>query len=875
MSKQSVRTGPSDDDTWDTEVDYEDQFKVRGAGSNARRLDITQGIFYLGSVKYFFTGGNVSLVGVADGTYDLVLDTLYNVSLVAVGAEAANQFSLYRCVILSNHCLSATDIRVGQVKPGAGGAGAGVDTQDDTVPVDTPATTIDFGEGLDATGGGGTTTVDTHWEDDAPEAIAAVADPGVASDEVSRKDHVHSCTQFGAIPDPGVGILAVGPASVDGISPDYARLDHEHEGVHSVSANGGAGNTGDVDLRDGTGFSFTDLGGGVIQGDYTGTTVPSPGAGILAVGAANVDGVSADYARVDHVHEGVHSVAKSGDPALTGDVTLTEGANVTITQVANNIQIAASGGGAVTPGGGDQEKAWDYHELLKLIEPDMPAGFANNGMPSQRQIQMVTTDGVTKILILWHDGQTTDAKFYLTTVYTDNSPTYRYTVHTTEISLIVDSEAEVPIVTIPDDFCLVTQMHPQDGQIIHLVFVGQDGADTTQNVYDACMTGPGSVFADTILPPSATPDTLQLNAHRVNGVSSLDQPCQHVSATAVNALTQGAGLVVVWSQPIIAQGIYHILSSAWDDTYVSPANPYAGGNYQADCLVSTQVPAPAYDSVKPTVEVGNGYIHCCYVRSDGVTNLLWYSNTLPTFPALLTPTWNNVNGSDVESAAPAGLGLDVAQAPSMVIVYNGSQARDEVIVVVNDQTLLSNSLHWYAFDDTLAQGVPPAYIADGYTDLLDDTRQAQLLNRYQLGLSHPDYSGEEGSEGPWVYLYKLMSSDVANDTVVDFILQYAQWGAFPDPAVPWASVPIICGQADRVTAAAEMLFTPKVHYSNDYPVRSWKEENDSSPWYPINIYLKIKVNLIWADVAYDFSADRIMILKDIPLYLFGGNVPAP
>jgi hypothetical protein len=135
MPKQSVRTGPSDDDTWDTEVDYEDQFKVRGVGSNARRLDITQGIFYLGPVKYFFTGGNVSLVGVADGTYDLVLDTLNNVSLVAVGAEAADQFSLYRCVILSNHCLSATDIRVGQVKPASGGGGD-LYTNSDPTPAD-------------------------------------------------------------------------------------------------------------------------------------------------------------------------------------------------------------------------------------------------------------------------------------------------------------------------------------------------------------------------------------------------------------------------------------------------------------------------------------------------------------------------------------------------------------------------------------------------------------------------------------------------------------------------------------------------------------------------------------------------------------------
>src|SRR5690606_18032065 len=42
---------------------------------------------------------------------------------------------------------------------------------------------------------------------------------------------------------------------------------------------------------------------------------------------------------------GVDSIAKSGDPALTGAVTLSEGANVTITQVGQDIEIASTGGG--------------------------------------------------------------------------------------------------------------------------------------------------------------------------------------------------------------------------------------------------------------------------------------------------------------------------------------------------------------------------------------------------------------------------------------------------------------------------------------------------------------------------------------------------
>lgn len=46
---------------------------------------------------------------------------------------------------------------------------------------------------------------------------------------------------------------------------------------------------------------------------------------------------------------GVSSVSKSGSPHLIGDVTLSEGANITLTQSGNNIAIASSGGGGGSP----------------------------------------------------------------------------------------------------------------------------------------------------------------------------------------------------------------------------------------------------------------------------------------------------------------------------------------------------------------------------------------------------------------------------------------------------------------------------------------------------------------------------------------------
>lgn len=64
-------------------------------------------------------------------------------------------------------------------------------------------------------------------------------------------------------------------------------------------------------------------------------------------------GTSVDSARADHVHKGVHSVAKNGSSQLFGDVTFSQGSNVTITQVGNDLTIAATAPGAgavVSPG---------------------------------------------------------------------------------------------------------------------------------------------------------------------------------------------------------------------------------------------------------------------------------------------------------------------------------------------------------------------------------------------------------------------------------------------------------------------------------------------------------------------------------------------
>lgn len=66
----------------------------------------------------------------------------------------------------------------------------------------------------------------------------------------------------------------------------------------------------------------------------------------LSVTKTGTTGTGSSSSGGGFVSAGVTSVSKSGSPHLIGDVTLSEGANITLTQVGNNIAIASSGGGS-------------------------------------------------------------------------------------------------------------------------------------------------------------------------------------------------------------------------------------------------------------------------------------------------------------------------------------------------------------------------------------------------------------------------------------------------------------------------------------------------------------------------------------------------
>lgn len=141
----------------------------------------------------------------------------------------------------------------------------------------------------------------------------------------------------------------VGASGSSGVATDVSRSDHVHKGVHSVAKSGGTQLFGDVAIAEGTNVSITQVGNTLTIASTAGGASPSSSTpqDVAATGAV---GTSTDYARGDHAHKGVHSVAKSGSAALYGDVTLSAGVGVTLTQSSNDISIATISNAVITPG---------------------------------------------------------------------------------------------------------------------------------------------------------------------------------------------------------------------------------------------------------------------------------------------------------------------------------------------------------------------------------------------------------------------------------------------------------------------------------------------------------------------------------------------
>jgi len=71
-------------------------------------------------------------------------------------------------------------------------------------------------------------------------------------------------------------------------------------------------------------------------------------ASAVSIGSANAAGTSTSLARADHAHQGLHSLAASGQPQIVGDASLAAGAGITLSQAGQSITIAAPAGNNAT-----------------------------------------------------------------------------------------------------------------------------------------------------------------------------------------------------------------------------------------------------------------------------------------------------------------------------------------------------------------------------------------------------------------------------------------------------------------------------------------------------------------------------------------------
>lgn len=133
----------------------------------------------------------------------------------------------------------------------------------------------------------------------------------------------------GAVPDARLSANV----SLFGSSVDSAELAENSVGAAALAS--GAIQAGDIEEGDLPAHA------GIHQ---PGGSDALPTAAAVSVGSADTEGSSTSLARADHAHQGLHSIAASGQPQLTGDATLAAGAHITLFQSGQTITVAGTAG---------------------------------------------------------------------------------------------------------------------------------------------------------------------------------------------------------------------------------------------------------------------------------------------------------------------------------------------------------------------------------------------------------------------------------------------------------------------------------------------------------------------------------------------------
>lgn len=152
-------------------------------------------------------------------------------------------------------------------------------------------------------------------------------------------------------PDYGTEVQPIAASSSAGTLDRFARIDHVHEGVHSLDAM-----TGDIQI--------TPI-QGILKDDDTQNNriilFPNYGTEIQPVAASSLSGSINRFARVDHVHEGVHALDE-----MTGDIVIeaTQGLRKVDDAVNKRIILKSTHAIYLTP-----EDFWTYGEIHREFFP--------------------------------------------------------------------------------------------------------------------------------------------------------------------------------------------------------------------------------------------------------------------------------------------------------------------------------------------------------------------------------------------------------------------------------------------------------------------------------------------------------------------------
>ena len=125
------------------------------------------------------------------------------------------------------------------------------------------------------------------------------------SPNFAKADHIHDI--------PTGTPVDVGSSNAQGTAAAFARQDHVHKGVHSVNANGGTQEFGDISLQDGSGVHVSDLGGGAFKISATNAA----GEFVTTIGA----GLSVNYTAGTVLINGTYTSIASGSISVGPSIT--------------------------------------------------------------------------------------------------------------------------------------------------------------------------------------------------------------------------------------------------------------------------------------------------------------------------------------------------------------------------------------------------------------------------------------------------------------------------------------------------------------------------------------------------------------------------